>query len=363
MTRVAFIVNAEEDSALADRARQFARRLDGRYTIHLAYRSRRKVASLVGFVRFLRRVRPSVAYVFDMAYAGVLGALLARALGGPAVIVETGDAIHALVRSTGARGPVGRALTALLEEVSLRGADAVVVRGHGHQEWLARRGLRAHVVHDGVDAERFRPGPVPELRRRYGLDGVVTIGVLGSSIWSEKLGLCYGWELVETIRLLRDAPVKGVVIGDGSGIARLQARCREYGIEERVVFMGRIAYDALPAYLNAIDICLSTQTNDLVGQVRTTGKLPLYLATGRYVLASRVGEAARVLEADMLVPYEGVVDPDYPAKLAERIGKLIARGDFAARGGETRALACRHFEYGALVGRVADVIDATVRPA
>jgi hypothetical protein len=50
-----------------------------------------------------------------------------------------------------------------------------------------------------------------------------------------------------------------------------------------------------------MDICLSTQTNDVVGWVRTTGKLPLYLAAGRYVLASRVGEAARVLPEEMLV--------------------------------------------------------------
>src|SRR5439155_17871072 len=108
--------------------------------------------------------------------------------------------------------------------------------------------------------------------------------------------------------------VKGVVIGDGSGLPILRARCREYGIEDRVLFLGRLPYEELPRYLGLIDVCLSTQTNDLVGQVRTTGKLPLYLAAGRYVLASRVGEAARVLDADMLVDHDGQVDTGYPQR-------------------------------------------------
>ena len=68
----------------------------------------------------------------------------------------------------------------------------------------------------------------------------------------------------------------------------------------------------------AIDVCLSTQTNDVIGNVRTTGKLPLYLAAGRFVLASRVGEAARVLPPRCWsIPRR--LDPDYPAKLAERV--------------------------------------------
>jgi glycosyltransferase involved in cell wall biosynthesis len=359
--RVAFVVNAEAASPLADRAHQLRARLQDRYTIQVACRSPRRVRALVRFLVWLARVRPSVVYVFDMSYSGVLAALLCRALGGGAVIIETGDAIYELVRSTGSRGPMGRAFTAILEWVSLRGADAIVVRGHGHQEWLARRGIRASVIQDGVDPARFRPEPMPELRRRYGLDDALTIGLVGSSIWSEALQMCYGWEVVETIRLLRGAPVKGVIIGDGSGIPHLQARCRDYGIVDRVVFLGRVPYDELPRYLNMIDICLSTQTNNVVGQVRTTGKLPLYLATGRYVLASRVGEAARLLDDEMLVEYDGAADVHYPAKLAQRIRALLHDPEIATRGLANRATAIRHFDYAVLGERAAAVIEETLQ--
>jgi glycosyltransferase involved in cell wall biosynthesis len=188
--------------------------------------------------------------------------------------------------------------------------------------------------------------------------------VVGNCVWSPVRQTCYGWELVELIRLLRDrlpaGAVRGVLIGDGSGIAVLRRRCGEYGIASLVEFGGRVPYKELPAWLRRFDICLSTQTNDVIGRVRTTGKLPLYLAAGRFVLASRVGEAARILPPQMLVEYNGGVDLEYPARLADRVVELIGAGtDFGHRP-ECAALARAHFDYDQLAPRVARVIREAI---
>ena len=271
LATVAFIVNGGRESAMGHRARSLASRLKGRYRVRIAYREGGRVSALVRFFNFLRRARPSVAYVFDMAYSGVLAAWAYRAVAGAPFVVETGDAIYELMRSTGNRGRVGLWLTHRFEQFSLHAADRVVVRGHFHRQLLAASGVEAEVIQDGVDVREFAPRDVNGLRGRYSLEGVLTIGLVGSCVWSEKLGMCYGWELIETIRLLRDAPVKGVIIGDGTGLKYLRARCREYGIEDRVLFLGRVRYEELPRYLSVIDVCLSTQTNDVAGRVRTTG--------------------------------------------------------------------------------------------
>jgi len=363
MTSIAFIVNGDQQSAMAYRARALAGHLRERYDIQLAYREGNKILALLRFAKSLRRVKPQVTYVFDISYSGVLAAWLHRLFMRNLLVIETGDVIYELMRSTGNRTRVGLLLTRWLEDFSLCIADRIVVRGRYHQQWLKQRGLGADVIQDGVDTEQFTPQSANELRREHGLNGTLTVGLVGSSIWSEKLGMCYGWEVIEMLRLLPGAPVKGIIIGDGSGIPHLKARCREFGIEDRVLFLGHVPYQQLPRYLNMIDVCLSTQTNDLVGQVRTSGKLPLYLATGRYVLASDVGEAAVVLEPEMLVPYEGVKDREYPRKLAERVQGIVGDQRRLDSAVGNVAVAKEIFEYSKLAERLGSVIETVINNA
>jgi len=360
VSKLAFLVNGAYVSPMGYRARSFARHLANSHDIHIAYRSKNKPVSTLNFLRFLFLRRPVLTYVFDMAYAGVLAAALYKVVSRNHVIIDTGDSISDLARSLGDRGRVGLWLTDALQHISFACADCIIVRGSYHRELLRDRNIRVEVIHDGVDVEQFVPHDASELRRQLGLDDVLTIGVVGSSIWNEKLQICYGWDLVETIRLLKDKPVKGILIGDGSGIVRLKTLCRRYGIEDKVLFLGFRPYEDLPLYLSIIDICLSTQTNDVVGKVRTTGKLPLYLASGRYILASKVGEAALVLDDQMLVEYDGVKDAGYPFKLAQRINRLLEQNISFRPLPRNIAVARDRFDYSVLSKRVKTLIDSII---
>ncbi|MFL5353833.1 glycosyltransferase [Archangium sp.] len=359
--RVAFVVNGTPGSPMGSRAQAFARELEGALDISLLYRQPRKVRAIGEMVAALRSSRPEVVYVFDLAYSGVVASAL-HALGTRCPrVVDTGDAIFALARSVGGRGPAGLLATAALEQFGLRTATAVVVRGTFHQKLLAEQGIASTVIQDGVHVDAFRPRPAVELRRSLGLEGVLTVGILGSSIWSERLGVCVGWELVELIRTMKGRPVKGVLIGDGTGIPVLRERCRTYGIENQMVFIDRVPYESLPEYLGLMDVTLSTQSNDVVGQVRTTGKLPLYMAAGRYILATDVGEASLVLPGAMRVPYQGVVDRAYPARLAERVEGLLARPEQLQTAEALVGVARERFDYPVLAARVLQVLERVPR--
>lgn len=358
-SRVAFIVNGGPNSAMAERARAFARHIST-HQIRIAYRSPRKIASIFTFLWFLLRTHPRVTYVFDISYSGIVAAALYRLAIGNRLVIDSGDAITELARSMG-RGRIGVFFTLLLEKFALRVADLIIVRGSFHRELLSRANINAEVVQDGVDVASFGEEDARDLRKQNGLEGVLTIGLVGSSVWSEKLQMCYGWELVETIRLLKNRPVKGLMIGGGSGISHLKARCRKYGIEDRVLFLDHLPFEQLPKCLSLIDVCLSTQTNDIAGNVRTTGKLPLYLATDRFILASNVGEAARVLPKEMLVDYDGVKDESYPAKLAARIESILANPSILSTRENNRALALQHFDYPMLAHRAEHVIAKVLK--
>lgn len=360
--RVAFVVNGTPGSPMSTRAEAFARALEADFDGVLLHRQPRKLHAIAELVSGLRALRPEAVYVLDLGYSGVAAAALHGVLGRCPRVVDTGDAIAALARSVGGRGRAGELLTEGLEQFGLRTADAIVVRGTFHQRLLAAQGLASTVVQDGVHVEEFLPRPATELRRKLGLEGVLTVGILGSSLWSERLQVAVGWELVELMRLLKGRPVKGVLIGDGSGVPHLRERCRRYGIEEQVRFIDRVPYASVPEYLGALDVVLSTQSNDVVGQVRTTGKLPLYMANGRFILATDVGEASLVLPHEMRVPYEGVVDSTYPSRLAERVEGLLARPERLRAGEALVGVARERFDYTVLAARVREVL-ARVMPS
>lgn len=351
LPRVAFVVNGGPCSAMGERAAAFATRLADRFDCRIAHRADRGLFALTRTVREVFALRPDVCYVLDLAAAGVISAAVRKHSVGTPFVLDTGDAVVELGRVLG-RGRVGMVATRALEAYALRAASAVVVRGSFHRELLRKRGVKAVSIPDGVTVGAFAPVPpvVPVTRP-------LTIGLVGSSVWVPSRQTCYGLELVVVLALLNGRfPVRGVMIGDGSGIDVLRRRAAELGVTDLIEFAGRVPYAELPERLRGIDVALSTQTNDVIGNVRTTGKLPLYLAAGRFVLASKVGEAARVLPPDMLVDFAGQTDPDYPKKLADRVTELVARGtDFTHRP-ECLALARRHFEYDGLAERVGEVI-------
>jgi glycosyltransferase involved in cell wall biosynthesis len=302
-------------------------------------------------------LRPEVLYVLDMGVSGVAAALPFRLLGARAVIIDTGDAITALARAAHLRGPAGVAATWLLEESGLRLASHIVVRGFFHHELLARRGIHSTWIPDGFERELFYPAET----QSGSTD--LCIGLVGSVTWTGSLAATYGYDLIELLAALSDLPVRGVLVGDGSGLERLRAHAYARGVSDRITFAGHVPYVALRPWLQSFDIALSTQTNDLVGQVRTTGKLPLYLACGCFILSSRVGEAARVLPQEMLVDYEGSRDPHYPARAAAHLRGLIrAKTPFRALGLATANRLAPQYDYDRLSLQLASLV-ARLAPA
>ena len=72
------------------------------------------------------------------------------------------------------------------------------------------------------------------------------------------------------------------------------------------------------------------------------------MAAERFILASRVGEAALLLPEPMLVDFHGAVDADYPARLAQRLREVYGRPDLRALASTLPGLARRIASYDVL---------------
>ena len=122
--RVAFLVNGATGSAMSERAEAFARRLEGDWTISLTRRHGGRVASGRLMQLALKREQPDIVYVFDLAVSGVAAAMWHQIRTGVPFVIDTGDAITALARQSGTRGPLAIAATAALERSALATAAA-----------------------------------------------------------------------------------------------------------------------------------------------------------------------------------------------------------------------------------------------
>ncbi len=355
--RTLFLVNGGPTSAAATRAHRIAAELGDQPNV-VRYRTGSRARDVARLLKDTVSRDHDVLYAMELAVVPVLAAALG--VGRHKIVVDTGDAPAAFLRLVGAGRP--KVLAAeCLELVGYRIASHIIVRGPYHRQLLHTRGFRSvSVVPDGVDLDVFKPVDASALRRQLGLDRAFTVGIQGHFTWYPTLGGGLGSELVKAIALRDDLPLHAVLIGDGAGLPHLRALASELGVSDRLHIIGQVPYDDLPRYLTVCDVCLLTQTNDESSWVRTTGKLPGYLATGRYVLASRVGTAASLLPEEMLIDYDGSWDEGYPARLASRLAEVVEDPKREAKGEELRALA-EQFEYGTVARMAADVVRGLSR--
>lgn len=344
--RLFMLVHGAEESVEAERARQLS--LDyPRDRICIYYRGPKTAGAWGQAWRAIRAFGPELLYVMNTAWPGAPMACWLRRSRGVPFLLDTGDAIAAMARSSGTRPLWQWPGLQFFEQAALSEASTVVVRGSAHAEWLFRRGIqRVRVLRDGYAPNQEVPlNAVHSLRRNLGLGGRLVVGMLGSLIHSPRLGITYGWDVILALVALRDLPVSALIVGDGPGLEWLQAEASRLGVRDRVVFAGRIPYEQVPLYLRVFDIGVSTQTNNLAGNVRTTGKLPEYMAAGCFVIASRVGEAARLLPGLMLLDYAGDVDKEYPGRLAQRIRQLWDNPELMTLRTTLPRLARQHCDY------------------
>jgi len=243
-------------------------------------------------------------------------------------------------------------------------ASAFVVRGPRHEDFLRRQGYAGdvHIIPDGVDLSAFSELDGSNVRRQLGLEGAFTVGIQGHFTWYDSLGGGLGWELIQAMATRPQLGVHAILIGTGPGLERLRELADHLGIQDRIHVVGRIPYDRLGNHLAACDVLLLTLTNDIASQIRTTGKLPTYLAAGRYILASRVGGASDILPEEMLLPYYGAWDLSYPERLGIALGRALSDPFRKQKGEALKALAIG-FDYRRVAEQAARVVHGLLGEA
>ena len=232
------------------------------------------------------------------------------------------------------------------ERLNLDAAARIFVVSEVERRNLEARGVASDKIvvnPNGVDVERFRPGVGGvEVRRELGLkDDDVVAGFVGT------FGPWHGVEkLAAAIKEIpAGAPVRFLLVGSGSLHAEVEKQLQSEARAGHVIFTGSVAHERVPALLDACDILVAPHVPLADGSefFGSPTKVFEYMAMGKAIVASRLGQIGEVLEDQETAL---LVEPGNVRQLAEAIIQLVASRELRARiGSEARNAAVKNYTW------------------
>lgn len=181
--------------------------------------------------------------------------------------------------------------TRALETHAIRRAGHVFTICEGLRADIVARGIPAGkvtVIPNAVDVEGFQLAQPadPALQVRWGLQGRTVLGFIGSFYAYEGLDL-----LVSAMpQLVQQRPdLALLLVGGGPQEAALKAQVRALGLDDRVVFTGRVPHAEVNRYYDLIDLLAYPRHSMRLTELVTPLKPLEAMAQGHLFVASDVG--------------------------------------------------------------------------
>ena len=230
------------------------------------------------------------------------------------------------------------ALLERYEQLNLQAAARIFVVSEVERRNLEARGIAAEKIvlnPNAVDVQKFRPGIGGVAKRSE-------LGIKETDLLAGFVGTFGPWhgvvELAKAIKKIPESvPLRFLFVGSGSlhgEVERLLRAERESG---RVIFTGVVEHDSVPVFLDACDILVAPHVPLADGSefFGSPTKLFEYMAMGKAIVASRLGQIGEVLsdhETALLVPPGGVNDlADAMVRLVDSEGMRVRLGENARR--------------------------------
>jgi glycosyltransferase involved in cell wall biosynthesis len=189
-----------------------------------------------------------------------------------------------------------------------------------------------------------------ELRRKLGIGAGPLALYMGHISYGSELSLMID-ALLKVIAAVPDLRV--VIIGSGEGVEGLREQTQRLGVADHVIFAGWVDPQQTPVYLAAADLALFPHRDSLVNRAKSPSKITAYMAMGKAIVASAVGEAVEYLDggrAGLLV------EPGDAGAFAEGMSTLLRNPARAAElGGRAERRVWERYDWGRQVMRVEQV--------
>jgi len=222
---------------------------------------------------------------------------------------------------------------------------------------------KVDVIPPGVDTHHFYPIPPDEAKEAVGISPNERMALFVGRIEPLK-----GVDtLIRAMAIVKQkcrsfvCPHYLVIIGGESEadeeklsteMRRLQILCRDLGLDEIVLFLGKRAQNTLPYYYSAAEVVVMPSFYESFGMVALEA-----MACGTPVIASRVGGLAFLVrdgETGYFVPAQD------PEALARRLRSIFINEDLQKKLGNQAAAYAREFNWERITAQIMNVYQTMV---
>lgn len=183
-------------------------------------------------------------------------------------------------------------ITRALETYTFKNADAVTTICNGLKGDIEKRGVdpkKITVIPNAVDLGQFShtaPDSDDTLAEQLALTGKVVLGFIGSFYAYEGLLL-----LVKSLPAILEAipDTRLLLVGGGPDDDKLKQLSAQLGLQDKVIFTGRVPHDEVTRYYNLVDIFVYPRLHMRLTDLVTPLKPLEAMAQEKLVLASDVG--------------------------------------------------------------------------
>ena len=174
---------------------------------------------------------------------------------------------------------------------------------------------RIFKAHVGADLERFNPNISGErVKKRYRLTKptVLYLGQLHGAQYAELF--------IKAVEILTEKEIEAdyMIVGGGARCSELRDVVDNLGLNRDIVFTGAVKHEEVPEYIAASDIAVACFEDNDITRCKSPLKIAEYLASGKPIVASKVGEVT-----DMVDGCGILTEPGDPISLAEGIFLLL----------------------------------------
>lgn len=138
-------------------------------------------------------------------------------------------------------------------------------------------------------------------------------------VFAGNLGDAQGLDLmIEAAHKLQGSGIAWYLVGDGRARERLEKQVQNYGLQDDVIFAGRVSEQQANEFVHFADCAYLSFQNNMLFNMTLPAKLQTYLACGTPILAAAGGESAKLIETAAC----GIAVPAVLEQLTEAVLKM-----------------------------------------